>query len=69
MLILIQKLENIVGKGENTGYQPFLLSPQCFKKIHCYGYLNCMEKGQDLRKSLNIDTSCNSQKNAACRRP
>ena len=23
-------LENIVGKGENTGYQHFLLSPQCF---------------------------------------
>ena len=22
--------ENIVGKGENAGYQPFLLFPQCF---------------------------------------
>ena len=22
--------ENIVGKGENTGYQHFLLFPQCF---------------------------------------
>ena len=24
--------ENIVGKGENTGYQHFLLFPQCFQK-------------------------------------
>ena len=23
---------NIVGKGENAGYQQFLLSPQCFQK-------------------------------------
>ena len=25
-------LENIVGKGENAGYQHFLLFPQCFRK-------------------------------------
>ena len=25
-------VENIVGKGENTGYQHFLLFPQCFQK-------------------------------------
>ena len=25
-------VENIVGKGENAGYQHFLLSPQCFLK-------------------------------------
>ena len=24
--------ENIVGKGENAGYQHFLLFPQCFQK-------------------------------------
>ena len=24
--------ENIVGKGENAGYQYFLLFPQCFQK-------------------------------------
>ena len=39
-IILTQKLkfvlgriENIVGKGENAGYQPFLLFPQCFQKL------------------------------------
>ena len=25
-------IENIVGKGENAGYQHFLLFPQCFEK-------------------------------------
>ena len=26
------RVENIVGKGENDGYQHFLLFPQCFQK-------------------------------------
>ena len=26
-------LENIVEKGENAGYQHFLLFPQCFQKV------------------------------------
>ena len=30
-------VENIVGKGENTGYQHFLLFPQCFQKASCPG--------------------------------
>ena len=25
-------IENIVGKGENAGYQHFLLFPRCFQK-------------------------------------
>ena len=30
-MTLVKKLfENIVGKGENAGYQHFLLFPQCF---------------------------------------
>ena len=27
------RLENIVGKEENAGYQNFLLFPQCFQKL------------------------------------
>ena len=27
------RLENIVGKGENAGYQHFLLFQQCFLKL------------------------------------
>ena len=30
--ILDGRVENIVGKGENAGYQHFLLFPQCFQK-------------------------------------
>ena len=43
-IILTQKLkfvlgrvENIVGKGENAGYQHFLLFPQCFQKASFSG--------------------------------
>ena len=32
-----ERIENIVGKGENIGYQSLLLSPQCFKKLYCNG--------------------------------
>ena len=29
---VFERVENIVGKGENAGYQHFLLFPQCFEK-------------------------------------
>ena len=29
------RVENIVGKGENAGYQRFLLFPQCFQTLSC----------------------------------
>ena len=32
MQFLFERLEKIVGKGENAGYQHFLLSRQCFLK-------------------------------------
>ena len=31
------RVENIVGKGENAGYQHFLLFPQCFQKAPLSG--------------------------------
>ena len=31
------RVENIVGKGENAGYQNFLLFPQCFKRLLSHG--------------------------------
>ena len=33
------RLENIMGKGENAGYQHFLLFPQCFQKASLSGSL------------------------------
>ena len=29
---VLGKVENILGKGENAGYQHFLLFPKCFEK-------------------------------------
>ena len=33
------QVENIVGRGENAGYQHFLLFPQCFQKASFQGSL------------------------------
>ena len=32
MISVSDRVENIVGKGENAGYQHFLHFPQCFQK-------------------------------------
>ena len=32
MIFGFDRVKNIVGKGENAGYQHFLLFPQCFSK-------------------------------------
>ena len=35
--IALGRVENIVGKRENAGYQHFLLFPQCFQKVFLSG--------------------------------
>ena len=37
MIPVFDKVENIVGKGENAGYQHFPLFPQCFQKASFLG--------------------------------
>ena len=32
IIFVFDRVENIVGKGQNAGYQHFLLFPQCFQK-------------------------------------
>ena len=32
IISVFDKIQNIVGNGENAGYQHFLLFPQCFQK-------------------------------------
>ena len=39
MISLFERVENIVGKGENAGNQHFLLFPQCFQKASFLGLL------------------------------
>ena len=36
---VLKQVENISGKGENAGYQHFLLFPKCFQKLHSPGLL------------------------------
>ena len=31
MIFVFDRVKNIVGKGENAGFQHFLLFPQCFQ--------------------------------------
>ena len=35
MVYVLDRVENIVAKGENAGYQHFLLFQQCFQKPSC----------------------------------
>ena len=39
MTSVFDRVGNIVGKGENAGYQHFLLFPQCFQKLTVSGLL------------------------------
>ena len=39
MISLFDKVENIVGKGENAGFQHFLFFPQYFQKASFLGLL------------------------------
>ena len=39
---VLERVENIVGKGENAGYQHFLLFPQCFQKAFMWV---CLKSG------------------------
>ena len=36
---VLDRVENIVGKGGNIGYQHFFLFPQCFQKVSFSGSL------------------------------
>ena len=47
------RMENIVGKGENAGYQHFLLFPKCFLPHQLFFYTEnaickCLQLGQGL---------------------
>ena len=39
MIIHLDRVENAVGKGENAGYQHFLLFPLCFPNLSSLGLL------------------------------
>ena len=37
MILVVNRVENIAGKGENAGYQHFLLFPKYFQKYFLSG--------------------------------
>ena len=39
MISVFDRIENMLGKGENAGYQHFLLFPPCFQKPSSLGPL------------------------------
>ena len=39
MKFVLERVENIVGKEENAGYQHFLLFKQCFQRLSSSGSL------------------------------
>ena len=60
MISLFDRVENIVGKGENVGYQHFLLFLQCFPKPSSSGVgksRDCLVKSKiDLFDSVQKDS-------------
>ena len=46
MVSCFDRVENIVGKGENAGYQCFLLFAQCFQRSNLPGSLKSGQCGK-----------------------
>ena len=55
---LIYRVENTMGKGENAGYQHFLLSPKCFPKPPSYGLLKVGIVRKRVKQNLNDSHAC-----------
>ena len=43
MIFVFDRVDNIVGKGENAGYQHFLLFPQYFQKVLYLKLVKCKD--------------------------
>ena len=56
---VLGRIENIVGKGENAGFQHFLLFPRCFQKVSLSRSLKLGLCGKDLsqKKSHQVDST------------
>ena len=54
-IFFLGRVENIVGKGENAGYQLFLLFPQCFQKAFLSGSLKVRIVWESVKSSQNSE--------------
>ena len=55
MISPIDSVENIVERGENAGYQHFLLFPKCFKQTFSAGSLKSDLRGKGLLVNYKIN--------------
>ena len=56
----LDKIENIVGKGENAGYQHFLLSPQCIQRTLSQVCSKSVLCGKQLSRHCSIQKTTSS---------
>ena len=54
MNLVHDMVENIVGKGENAGYQHFLLLPQCFQNPSSSWSLKRMTKDERCNNRIQL---------------
>ena len=54
MIFVFDRVENIVGKGENAGYQHFLLFLQCFQKGFYLGSLKVVIAWKRVKPPLDL---------------
>ena len=55
MISAYDREENIVGMGENAGYQHFLLFPQCFQKISFSGLLKVRMVWERVNEMVHVE--------------
>ena len=60
MISVLDRVENIVGKGENAGYQHFLLFPQCFLKTSFVGSKRLGLCGKGAKKFQKVQKNFNT---------
>ena len=58
---VFDRVENIVGKGENAGYQQFLLFPQCFQKSDLLGSLKLRTLWERLNMQSRVFTTLKNE--------
>ena len=58
---VLDMVGNIVGKGENAGYQHFLLFPQCFQKDPFLEVFKVRIAGQGVKGQRSVNCKSDSE--------
>ena len=57
LISVFDRVENIVGKGENAGYQHFLLFPHCFQRAPIRGFFKLGILWYRIKEQFNMHES------------